>query len=321
MSHFLIDFGTFYTLYFIISLKFQLLGQQPMNNPSPLRYPGGKFKIAPVVKKIIEKAVVDKCIYIEPFAGGAGIAVDLLLSDFVDEIVINDYDRAISSFWRAILYETDDFLRLIENTPVTINEWHKQRLIYEKSRSYSLEYGFATFFLNRTNHSGILSAGPIGGLAQDQDEWKLDARYNKDELVSRILAISQQKDRIHCYNQDIISFICRYLPKYQKRGFVYFDPPYFCKGKRLYKSFFTQQYHQTVAEHIFSNVKCDWIVSYDDVPDVKDIYDNYTSIRFSLSYSLANKGQGREVMFFKSPSLCPSMSELSAAGLKFAVWE
>ena len=288
---------------------------------SPLRYPGGKQKIADLVAFIIRKSGVKDCIYIEPFAGGAGIALKLLLSGQVSEIVINDFDKAISSFWKAILNETDAFLRLIEDTPVTIKEWYKQKEIYSKSKHYSLEYGFATFFLNRTNHSGILSSGPIGGVLQENPQWTINARYNKDELISRIQSIAQKRKSIHCYNKDIISFINHYMPLYQTRGFVYFDPPYYSNGKRLYKNYFTPEYHQTVAKNIFANVCCDWIVSYDDVKDISDLYNKYPHKRFSLSYSLANKGTGREIMFFKDARLCPSANELRHAKIFFSIWE
>ena len=288
---------------------------------SPLRYPGGKQKIAKLVDLIIQKSDIKDCIYIEPFAGGAGIALNLLLSGKVSEIVINDFDRAIASFWKAILHETDAFLRLIEQTPITIEEWRKQKQIYLSSTRYSLEYGFATFFLNRTNHSGILASGPIGGFAQNNSQWTMDVRYNKADLINRIQAIAAQRKQIHCYNKDILSFVDNYLPLYQERGFVYFDPPYFYNGRRLYKNFFTPEYHRTVAQKIFADVNCDWIVSYDDVPEVLELYSNFLKKHFSLSYSLANKGEGREVMFFKHAWLCPSIEELTKANIKFSVWE
>lgn len=288
---------------------------------SPLRYPGGKQKMAGLVDLIIKKDGRDDCIYIEPFAGGAGVALDLLFSGRACEIVINDFDKAIYSFWKAILNETDAFLRLVEKTPITIEEWHKQRKIYKESTRYSLEYGFSTFFLNRTNHSGILSSGPIGGVAQTNPQWKINARYNKKELIDRIQKIASKKKQIHCYNQDVIVFIERYLPQYQKRGFVYFDPPYFFNGRRLYKNFFTPERHKIVANKIINDVKCNWIVSYDDVPEVTNLYSGFPLKRFSLSYSLANKGKGREVMFFKNALLCPSKDDLFNAKLFFSVWE
>lgn len=290
------------------------------SNPSPLRYPGGKYKIVSLIKWIIEKAKIDNCIYIEPFAGGAGVALSLLMSETVSEVVINDYDKAIASFWKAILTDKTRFINLIRQTPLTIEEWQRQRNIYRSSTHYSLEYGFATFFLNRTNHSGILSSGPIGGLTQDAD-WTLDVRFNKEDLIERIERIAAKKRCIHCYNKDILSFIRSYLPQYAKNGFVYFDPPYYNKGKKLYKNFFAPEDHLDIAQHILNDVAAEWIVSYDAVPQIEKIYQRQVLRKFSLNYSLANNGQGTEIMIFKDSRLCPSAEDLEQAKIKISMWE
>ena len=160
-------------------------------NYSPLRYPGGKSRLAPFISLLIQKSKIETPIYVEPFAGGAGVALSLLLNSAVDEIVINDYDKAIYSVWRALLTETDSFIKLIEDTPLSVDEWRARKRIYdEQGDKYSLELGFAAFYLNRTNHSGILSnAGPIGGFDQTGN-YLIDARFNRPELVRRVCEIA-----------------------------------------------------------------------------------------------------------------------------------
>ena len=169
-----------------------------MMNYSPLRYPGGKARLSPFIKLLIEKTTIQNPVYIEPYAGGAGVALSLLIDGVVDEIVINDYDKAIYSMWRAILEDTEDFIRLIENTPVNVNEWHQQKAIYlERSKKYSIELGFAAFFLNRTNRSGIISnAGPIGGFEQTGN-YTIGVRYNSADLIERVREIAKHKDKIN----------------------------------------------------------------------------------------------------------------------------
>ena len=93
------------------------------------------------------------------------------------------------------------------------------------------------FYMNRTNRSGIIKGGVIGGLEQNGN-WKLDARFNKDNLIKRISKIVERKDGIHIYNKDVSSLVKNYLPKYEDNAFVYFDPPYFGKGKQLYFKLF-----------------------------------------------------------------------------------
>lgn len=273
-------------------------------NPSPLRYPGGKFKISKLIASIIKRAHRIGGVYVEPFAGGAGVALDLLFSGVVRSIVINDSDKAIYSFWRAILTQTEEFIDRLMGVDVSIEEWERQRGIYQRgSRGYSLDLAFAAFFLNRANRSGILSAGPIGGMAQDG--WKLDVRFNKTALREKIEKIASYKKRIKLYGRDIFSFIDTVLSRVAMDSFVYFDPPYYKKGKVLYKNFFTPALHRELRDSI-GKVMCPWVVSYDNVEEIRNLYCDYASRDLSVSYSLANNGVGSEVMFFSEPSISVS---------------
>ena len=272
---------------------------------SPLRYPGGKGKLAPFMKVLIEKTGHKGGTYIEPFAGGAGIALDLLENDIVSQIVINDLDKGIYSFWRAILSETDRFVEAVHEVPLSVEEWKKQReILLRADNKYSFELGFSTFYLNRTNRSGIINGGMIGGLEQN-GVWKLDARFNKDNLINRILKIAKKKECIHLYNKDVASLIKNYLPKYEKEAFVYFDPPYFKKGKQLYLNFFNEQDHVRIEKMIRESVNCDWVITYDDVPEIANIYVNHELRRFDLNYSVAQKRKASEIIIFSNGDMIP----------------
>ena len=286
-------------------------------NPSPLRYPGGKYKISKLVALLIGKLNVPCRTYVEPFAGGAGVALDLLFSNNVERIVINDSDRAIYSIWRALITENGQFLDKMMTTDVTLEEWHRQREIYYgNNRRYSLDFAFSAFFLNRTNHSGILSAGPIGG--REQKDWKLDVRFVKDKLSRQIAQIGERKSDIKVYNRDVMTFIRSNLDRMEPEAFVYFDPPYYKKGRKLYKNFFTPELHRSLHDAIRNHVRQEWIVSYDDVNEIRDIYGDYPFRSFSLDYSLANNGRGREIMYFKTRGLMPTVRELASVGMQKA---
>ena len=277
---------------------------------SPLRYPGGKGKLAPLMKHLIETTGHVGGTYIEPFAGGAGIALDLLENDVVSQIVINDLDKGIYSFWRAILSETNRFIEQIENVPLNIDEWNRQKsIILTSDKRYSFELGFATFYMNRTNRSGIIKGGVIGGLEQN-GKWKLDARFNKDTLIKRISNIGKRKDYIKIYNKDVTSLIRNYLPKYEDNAFIYFDPPYFGKGRQLYLNFFDYQDHVRIEEMINGTVNCDWVITYDDVPEIANIYAHHELRRFDLNYSVAEKRKASEIIIFSDENIIPDKRSL-----------
>lgn len=275
-----------------------------LKNYSPLRYPGGKAKLYPLVAAAINNMEAQHTVYIEPFAGGAGLALSLLFNGVVEEVVINDYDKAIYSMWKAILTQTGAFIDLIRNTPVTVEEWYHQKEIYSvQNNKYSLELGFATFFLNRTNRSGILKAGPIGGY-QQAGNYLIDARFNKEDLIERVEKIAKYKRKIHLYNHDIRSFIKSYIPRYIDRAFVYFDPPYYKKGKHLYKNFFVEKDHQNIHDLIVE-LECPWMITYDDAPEIREMYKEMQFWQFDLVYSVANSGLNSEILFISDENLLP----------------
>lgn len=281
---------------------------------SPLRYPGGKGKLEPFMELLIRQTGHLGGNYVEPFAGGAGIALELLEKGIVSDIVINDLDKGIYSFWRAILTETDRFINNIRNVELSIDEWNRQREIIDDCSRYSYELGFATFYLNRTNRSGIIKGGVIGGIEQ-AGNWRMDARFNREALIERIVKIASRKNHIHLYNKDVNSFIQNYLPKYQQNAFVYFDPPYFDKGKQLYLNFFSYDDHVRIERMINNQVNCDWVITYDDVQEIADIYQNHILKRFDLNYSAAVKRKASEIIIFKRKSMIPTDSQLQHNGI------
>lgn len=268
-----------------------------MINPSPLRYPGGKYKLYRFISKLVE---TNNCsTYIEPFAGGAALTFALLFNGVVKRVIINDYDYSIYCFWESVLHRTDEFIRLIQKTPVTLEEWHKQKLIRENVFDYDpLVVGMSTFFLNRVNRSGIIDkAGPIGGLQQNGN-YLIDCRYNKEDLISRILEISKYREGIKLCNMDAMDFIESEITATRK-SFTFFDPPYYNKGRGLYTNFYTHGDHENLAKMICETMRTrKWIVTYDTASEIKNLYSRFDSITFNLSYTLQEKKNGSEFMFF-----------------------
>ena len=279
---------------------------------SPLRYPGGKGKLASFMEYMIDQLGHRGGTYIEPFAGGAGIAMELLLRNVVSRIVINDYDKAVWSFWKAILTETDRFVEEIRTVPLTVDEWQKQHeILVTQNDKYSFELGFAAFYLNRTNRSGIIKGGVIGGQEQAKD-WKMDVRFKREELVTRIQRIAARKKDIKLYNKDVNSFIKNYLPLYEENALIYFDPPYFRKGQQLYMNFFNYKDHVRIEQEIREHVNCDWIITYDYEPQIEEIYHNYNLRLYDLNYSVSTKRKANELMIFKDGIIIPSDEELNS---------
>ena len=269
-----------------------------IDTPSPLRYPGGKTILYKKIKNILEKNNLTECTYMEPFSGGAGLALKLLMNNDVKRIVINDLDFAIYSFWHNVLYDTDKFCNDIENIKVNLDEWERQKYIYNNQDNYSMyEIGLATFFLNRTNRSGIIKGGAIGGKKQE-GKYKIDCRFNKKVLIQKIKEIEKYKNRIKLFNYDANDFIKRVVMRQKNNNyFIYFDPPYIKKGPELYKNHFNLKEHTYLSEGIKEKLsEKNWIVTYDENKLVYSLYENFQIINFDLKYSAGQNKIGNEVM-------------------------
>ncbi len=273
---------------------------------SPLRYPGGKARLADLIKAVLrENSLLDGA-YAEPYAGGASLALTLLFEEYVSRIYINDIDSAVFAFWHSVLYETDALCRLVLDTRATPAQWSRQRDIYRNAGNESqLSVGFATFFLNRTNRSGIISsAGMIGG-RQQHGRWKLDARYNQRDLVERISRVARYSDRIRLYNLDAVDFLACCATDLPERALVYLDPPYYVKGqKRLYANYYNDEDHADIA-CVLPALPFAWLVSYDDAPRIRELYSHYRKLTYSLRYTAAERQHGAEVMFFSDQLAIP----------------
>ena len=264
---------------------------------SPLRYPGGKLKVVGYIKRLFEVNDLMDGTYIEPYAGGASVALTLLFSEYASRIKINDIDRSIYAFWHSVLEETEGLCRLIQDTPVTMEQWERQREVQARKQEAELvELGFSTFFLNRANRSGILSGGVIGGKNQD-GKWKIDARYNKADLIERIESVAEYKDRIELTSMDAVELIKRYKRAPKAKTFCYLDPPYYVKGRDLYLNYYTDDDHRAIAKAI-KKYKGQWIISYDAVDFIKGLYQEYRQKEYQLSYSAGNPAKGKEIMVY-----------------------
>lgn len=266
---------------------------------SPLRYPGGKSKISNFIIKKIQEVDTQINRYVEPYAGGAGAALRLLFEDYVDEILINDADPRMYCFWHSIINHNEQFWQRISDIEISVSEWRKQRAVYEKRDLRSkFDLGFATFYLNRSSRSGIIhNAGPIGGFDQ-KGNYKIDARFNRDTLMRRVQRIGAYSDHIDisCIDGlDLLKKLNRSRSS-AKNTFVYLDPPYYKKGASLYLNCFTHDQHKALSQYLARRLNFNWILTYDNVSEIRDLYSDFPQLPFSLHYTTSKYRIGQELL-------------------------
>jgi DNA adenine methylase len=262
---------------------------------SPLRYPGGKGKLASFIKLLMLENDLVGSEYIELYAGGAAVALALLFEDYASHVHINDLNRSVSTFWRVVLAETDELCERVRNVRVTVDEWHQQREVQSLVEPSDIDLAFSTLFLNRTSRSGIIGGGVIGGFDQ-AGTWKIDARFNRDDIIRRIRKVARHRSRITVTALDAADYIKSRLPDIES-GFVYLDPPYYVKGKGLYQDYYTDADHAEIAS-LVDGIRQPWIVSYDAAARIRELYGSFQALDYDLSYSAQDRYRGTELMFF-----------------------
>ncbi|HCI13328.1 MAG: DNA methyltransferase [Gallionellales bacterium GWA2_60_142] len=277
---------------------------------SPLRYPGGKNCIFPFVSKLFYENGLLGSAYAEPYAGGAGLALRLLFEEYVDRIYINDFDRSIYAFWASVLAQPDEFCSWINDVEVSMDSWYKYKEIQKDAQSVDLfELAKSTFFLNRTNVSGVIKGGVIGGYEQ-KGNYKIDVRFNKKDLIARIQKIAQFKSRISVSNLDGLAFVRKMDHKLEK-VFIYLDPPYYQKGADLYMNFYLKADHEKLSRHVHK-MKKKWMVSYDNHDFILNLYAEKKKILYKLSQSASNRVGDEVLIFSEGISFKQSMMSLSS---------
>lgn len=274
-------------------------------NTTPLRYPGGKSIMTPFFIDLLRANEMCGVTYAEPYAGGAGTATNLLMNNYVDRILINDASICIYSFWKYIKEENERFIDTIINTPVNLERWKYFHNLIRTAQDISFELGFATFFLSRTNRSGILTAGPIGGSSEEKQEkatYKIDCRFNKEDLIKRIIKIGERRADIEVSNLDAIDFLDTLNIG---NNLVYLDPPYYEQGQSLYLNYYGARDHQILADYLNEAKNFKWVLSYDNVEAIRKIYDKFDLYEFTISYTAQQVKRGSELLTHSHELILP----------------
>ncbi len=277
---------------------------------TPLRYPGGKQRLSPFIAELLTENRLVGGHYVEPYAGGAGVAIDLLIGGAVSHIHLNDSSKHVFAFWNSVLTQPEELCRRIRNADLTVEEWTRQRDILRNPDQHpEIDLGYSTFYLNRCNRSGVITGGVIGGLDQTGN-WKIDARFSRNELIRRIENIAYRRDAITLRNWDAERFMLEHVLTLPEKTLIYCDPPYFALESRLYLNQYKPEDHKRVADFIQNNITKKWIVSYDSAPQILEYYKDRRSFLYSLQYNASRVYKGTEVFIFSDDLVIPRLSSL-----------
>lgn len=274
-----------------------------MPNPlpvSPLRYPGGKALLAGYIADVLEAHLLVGCTFYEPYLGGASVSLELLGKGSISNAVWVERDPLVYAFWRSVLTDPDGLCAAIDDLDVSIETWegfqHYREVRTPRTRKYSvLELGVAGLFFNRTNFSGIIGAGPIGGRSQSS-KYGIDCRFNKERIKEQIRSVSTYSDLITIHYDDAVDFM-RKNSEALSTGFcfTYIDPPYYSQGRKLYRYFYEEQHHIDLADFI-GKQGYPWLISYDDHARIKELYAENRIQPIYLDYNVKSSKRATELL-------------------------
>lgn len=286
---------------------------------SPLRYPGSKRSLVRHIEELIEVNSLEPDIFIEMFAGGATVSLQLLDKGIVGQIGLIEKDPLVAAFWSVIFSETDVewLIEQVQNIEVSLDKWRLYKSWVPEDRR---ERALACLYLNRTSFSGILAptAGPIGGYTQSS-EYTIDCRFPRETLVQRIRRANALRDRVAFVWQidwsDGLKRICemQHNEEIPQNALFYFDPPFFNKADKLYTHYFMDADHTNLRDTIVTFAQ-NWVLSYDYSEKLDELYSHSPQIHIDTLYSAAqNGGQrvAREVILTNLPRTPESMRFLS----------
>jgi DNA adenine methylase len=278
---------------------------------TPLRYPGGKQRIAPFIAEVLAANDLEGGHYAETFAGGAGIAWELLFSGRVSHIHLNDSWYPLHAFWRSAIYKTEEFCKRISSTPLSVEEWRRQREVQSRCWEFDqIDVGFSTFYLNRCNRSGIIHNGGLIGGVNQAGKWRMDARFPRLELIKRITAIGERSNSVTLRNWDADRFINEHLPRLPEKTLVYLDPPYFHKAQGLYYDHYASKDHERIAAIIQAKIGHPWLTSYDSTPEILQFYAKRRKFTYNLQYTAREVYKGEELMVLSDGLQIPRKSSV-----------
>lgn len=251
---------------------------------SPLRYPGGKASLSGVIARIVKDQKLEGCRVFEPYAGSAAVSIALVGAGVCTSGSISERDPLLYSFWKCVFTNPAKLLRRINKTEISLQTWHELRPLLdldEPDESQADLLAFAALFFNRTNFSGVIHSGPIGGQTQSSD-YAIDCRFNREELADRVDRLATLGEKIDVQFADALDVI---KAQRNKRGaFFYIDPPYFLQGKKLYRYNYRLSGHIALADAL-RKAKFSWLLSYDNHDVIENLYEDFHNVYQEFRYS------------------------------------
>ena len=242
-------------------------GNRPLR--SPLRYPGGKSRVA----KLLCQYIPPHTEYREPFVGGGAI---FFYKPKVEKNWINDLHPGLYALWRTLRDHFPEFADLCKaqdttDLRATFDYWiNRFDLMKAEGNAQLVERAVQYYFINRTVWTGRVVFDPA---RRSRLYFSNPEGWGKLEKKLRHLRACAEKlrgVRITCKPFE------KCLGGATPETFIYADPPYYRDSldtptSRLYEGHFAIEQHESLRD-LLANCPARVMISYDDRPEVRRLY-------------------------------------------------
>ncbi len=250
---------------------------------SPLRYPGGKSRAIAQILLLLPECIAE---FREPFVGGGSVflAAKQQLPASPRLFWINDLNRDLICFWQAA---RDQNAALVETVSSLRSRFATGRELYaflldEQNSATDFDRAVRFFVMNRITFSGVMDSG---GYSQQAYE-----RRFTDSAIARLAGLSDILAGVQMTQSDYVDL----LQKPGKDVFIFLDPPYLSATRS--KLYGVKGNLHTAFDHArfaAAMQRCPhpWLITYDDSPEVRQLFSFATIVEWELQYGMNNYKQ------------------------------
>ena len=274
---------------------------------TPLRYPGGKTWLLDYVKAFARFHKLSSTTIVEPYGGSASISVGLIRSQLVTDATVCERDPLIVAFWNVAIHRNEELIEYLSSLEINMETWYGLRryLDLEKTNLQNeLEAAGAFLFFNRTNYSGIIKGGPLGGKKQ-LSKYKLNCRFNKGRIADKIRSLKALEDKLKIIQIDGLEYMKNHALQSPDNVFFYVDPPYYGAGKDLYRFYFTDFDHQQLSAFL-TGTEIPWLLSYDDAEFIRNLYQKKSNLPVYTDYQSGHLRRGVKELLISNYVIPPA---------------
>lgn len=235
----------------------------------PLPYIGGKNRLANRIVALFPEHTT----YVEPFAGGAQV---FFRKEPSKVEALNDLSHDVVNFFRVCQQHYEELVRYLKFMVVS-REWFEQLVETKPETLTDIQRAARFLYLAKNCYAGLVR--------RQSYAWSVTQtnRFNPNRIPEQIEETHKRLARVQIECLPYEQIIAQYD---RPETLFYLDPPYY--KIKLYRYNLEHEDFVRMAE-LLRNLKGKFILSLNDVPEVRALFKSFTIRTVELAYTAQKK--------------------------------